>query len=340
MSRSAKESKYHSDFPDSLRCPNCLNQLTAIPCERCGEVFNTILGIIDLRWPKSTENNAKYNESIRHLLADYNKLTYVELVDSQYKGSQIPERFQVIYRDYQSNLIKRGAEMLEMFQTKLNFYYKLPGHDIALDIGCGVGAGTVFLASQFNHVIGIDPSMPSLILARKFCDEHEIKNITFVQAYAQNLPIQNQKIDYAVAQNVIEHLFYIKPAFDEIYRVLCNRGCFCGDSRNRFDLFLPEPHAQLRWVGFWPRKLQPWYVKLFRNTSYESAHLLSLCELQRNAKKVFGKACLIAYPLSTAYGRSAKWDKYLSIIERIPLINKLLLSVFPSHLLIAQAQKQ
>ncbi len=340
MSRIINENPQNQQISNALRCPNCLNQLITTECEHCGETFQTTLGIPDLRWPKPDERNRiKYNQLVQRLLNNYDKLTYHELVNLRYEGSKIPAHLQEVYRDYQSNLIERGNVMLEMFQKKRALYYHLPSHDMALDIGCGVGASTIYLANKFDHVIGIDPSLPSLILARKFLDENEAHNITLLQAYAQNIPVQEQVIDYAVAQNVIEHLFTIKPAFDEIYRILKHEGCFIGDSRNRYDLFLPEPHAKLRWVGLWPRKLQPWYVRRFRNASYDSAYLLSFHELNSNAKKVFGKSYQITFPLSTAYGRSPKWDKYLAKIENIPLLNKMFLHIFPSHLLVAQICK-
>jgi SAM-dependent methyltransferase len=145
-------------------------------------------------------------------------------------------------------------------------------------------------------------------------------------------------VDYAVGQNVIEHLFEVEPVFYELQRVLKRNGCFCGDSRNRFDLFLPEPHAQLRWVGLWPRRLQARYVWQRRQMPYDSTHLLSLWELKRFSRRAFGDSGQIVFPLSAAYGRSAKWDKLFQTIARVPILRSLLLAVFPSHLLIARAR--
>ena len=230
--------------------------------------------------------------------------------------------------------------MLTMFRKRLSHFYSLPNKKVSVDLGCGVGASSIILAKEFSLVIGIDPSLPDLILAKKYFQEQQINNITLIQAYAQNLPLHNDVASLVTAQNVIEHLFDVESAFREIQRILQHDGCFCGDSRNRFDLFFPEPHAKLRWVGLFPRKLQPWYVRKFKNIPYTSAYLLSWFELTRIAKRAFGKLSKVIFPLVSAYGQSQKLDRITQIIEKIPIFNSLILFFFPSHLLITQVNKE
>ncbi len=208
---------------------------------------------------------------------------------------------------------------------------------MALDIGCGVGTSTAILADQFNTVVGIDPSLPDLILATKYCQEQQINNTLLVQAFAQYIPLENNSISYAVALNVIEHLFKVEAAFIEFQRVLKPGGCFCGDSRNRYDPLFPEPHAQLRWVGFFPRSIQPWYVWTFKKRPYKSAYLLSWFELKRYANHAFGQTAIITYPLVSAYEPASKIDKWIHAMEKVPVIGNWALPIFPSHLLLAKA---
>jgi ubiquinone/menaquinone biosynthesis C-methylase UbiE len=195
----------------------------------------------------------------------------------------------------------------------------------------------VNLARRFDWVIGIDSYLPVLLLAKKFLHENNVLNVVLVQAYAQNIPIRDRCIDYAVAQNVIEHLFEVTPAFQEVRRVLQAGGCFCGDSRNRYDLFFPEPHVKVRWVGLFPRKLQSWYVYKSKRVSYADAHahLLSWWELRRYAHQSFGDSMRIVLPLVSAYGQSSKLDKWIERIDRVPVLRKFCLLFFPSHLLLA-----
>jgi SAM-dependent methyltransferase len=195
------------------------------------------------------------------------------------------------------------------------------------------------LAKQFHQVIGIDSYLPVLLLAKKLLKDQGVGNVTLLQAYAQNIPTRNDCIDYAIAQNVIEHLIDVESALREIRRVLRHGGCFCGDSRNRFDLFFPEPHVKLRWVGLFPRRLQPWYVRKFRGVSYSEWHccLQSWWGLRRSARRAFGPSARIVLPLVSAYGHPTNVDKGVEWLDKVPILKDLVLLVFPSHLLVAQS---
>jgi ubiquinone/menaquinone biosynthesis C-methylase UbiE len=224
-----------------------------------------------------------------------------------------------------------------MFQKRVLERFTILGTRVALDIGCGVGGSSQILSNQFEWVIGVDIDLISLILAQKYIEEQGTTNVLLVCAYAQKLPVPDRIVDYAIAQNVLEHLFDVETALGEVNRILRVGGCFCGDSRNRYDLFFLEPHVKLRWVGFWPRKWQAWYVWQFRQTTYEHTQLLSLLELKRCTRAIFGKSAVVTFPYSAAYNRPAKWDRIIMTIEKIPLFKWLALLIFPSHLLIAQA---
>jgi SAM-dependent methyltransferase len=230
--------------------------------------------------------------------------------------------------------------MIDMFNDRLSKYYVMPAKRVALDIGCGYGTATGVLAKQFRHVIGIDSYLPVLLLARKLLKESNINNVLLIQAYAQNIPTKDDCVDYAIAQNVIEHLIEVEPALHEIERVLRQGGCFCGDSRNRFDLLFPEPHVRLRWVGLFPRRLQPWYVRKFRGLSYADWHvcLQSWWGLRRSARRAFGPSARIVLPLVSAYGYAPNVDKRVEWLDKVPILRDLVLLVFPSHLLVAQSE--
>ena len=321
-----------------LCCPSCRGQLTDGRCTTCGETYHATLGILDLRWPRPVAADPRQATLVSKLLARYSTATFEELAELRFRDSKVPDQLLSVYREYCARLQERGHSMMRMFRQRLSTCYSLPGQTLALDIGCGVGASIVALTREFEWVVGLDPFLPNLLLARKFFEERGIGNVMLMQAFAQHIPLCDAYVDYAVAQNVIEHLLDVEPVFHELRRVLRPRGCFCGDSRNRFDLFCLEPHAQLRWVGFLPRRLQPWYVRKFRQVSYSSTHLLSLCELQRFAHQAFGRSARVVFPSVSAYGQSSKWDCLIELVERIPAVRTAILAVFPSHLLLAQAE--
>lgn len=321
-----------------FRCPNCLGELVEGTCSPCNTRYRQTLGILDLRWPQSGPTDAHEEAFIEKFVERYPVATFAELVALRFQSSNLPEEILATYQQYAANPQARSQQMLDMFEERVNEKFDRNSANVALDLGCGVGASSIALASQFERVVGIDVDLISLILARKFLEEQGVTNVVLVQAYAQNIPLLDDFVDYAIAQNVLEHLFDVQTALQEMQRILTVGGCFCGDSRNRYDLLLSEPHTKLRWVGFWPRRWQGWYVWQFRKMKYEHTKLLSLLELKRFAKIAFGKSAHVIFPMSAAYGRSAKWDKIIRFIERIPLINWLFLLFFPSHLLVAQRE--
>jgi SAM-dependent methyltransferase len=275
------------------------------------------------------------------MLKRYKDSTFDELSElvrrSQLRG--FSEDLQEGLRTRSSGLDQLGQQMMDMFEDRLSRHYRLPGRSLALDLGCGYGTSTVILARRFDRVIALDPYLPVLLLARKCLADRGIRNVTLIQAYAQNIPLVDGGVDYAVAQNVIEHLISVAPALQEVHRVLRPGGCFCADSRNRYDLLFPEPHVKLRWVGLVPRRFQAWYVRTFKNVSYVDAHarLLSWRELRACGRQAFGSSARIVLPLVSGYGRSPALDAWIKRIDAVPILGRLAPLLFPSHLLLAQS---
>ncbi|HZD41644.1 MAG TPA: class I SAM-dependent methyltransferase [Terriglobales bacterium] len=323
-------------------CPSCHAQLTDRQCANCGEVFRRTLGVLDLRWPKPPQREVERDQDlVSELLAQFECRTFQDLCEMvrRHHLGDIPDELAAHLGHRSSNMLQIGDRMVDMFERRLSKHFAIPSKDLALDIGCGYGTATRILASQFRYVIGIDPYLPVLLLAKKLFEDRGARNVILIQAYAQRIPIDDGRVDYAIAQNVIEHLIDVEPALQEINRILRQGGCFCGDSRNRYDLFFPEPHVRLRWVGLLPRRLQPWYVRRFKGVSYADWHvrLQSWWNLHRCARRAFGRSARIVLPLVSAYGQPSKFDKWIERMDEIPVVGALVLSVFPSHLLVAQS---
>jgi SAM-dependent methyltransferase len=275
------------------------------------------------------------------MLARYESSTFDQLAElvRRARFRDFSEDLREGLRTRSSGLDQLGQQMMDMFRDRLARYYPVPGTSLALDVGCGYGTSSAVLARRFAHVIGLDPYLPVLLLAKKCLEDRAVGNVTLIQAYAQRVPIGAGCADYAVAQNVVEHLIEVEPALAEVRRVLGPGGCFCADSRNRYDLVFPEPHVKLRWVGLFPRPLQSWYVRTRRNVSYADAHarLLSWWELRRSARRAFGPSVRIVLPLVSAYGQPAFLDRWLERVESVPGLRSVAPLLFPSHLLLAQS---
>lgn len=325
-------------------CPACHGRLEKGQCQNCGELFDNTFGVLDLRWPRPDPEGAIDADSrfelafLQEVLPVYENSSYRQLIEIVMRISRelldVPEQIIDHFENYRNRSEARGKRMLEMFNARLAQYFPSPKPKIVLDVGCGVGAITAELSRQFECAIGLDPMLSNLLLAQKYFSEQGLTNGVFVQGYAQQLPIADESVNYSVALNVIEHLIKVEETFHEIARVLRPRGCFVGDSRNRYDLFFPEPHIKVRFFGFIPRAYQKDMAHKLRNMPYDNINLLSARELKRYARQAFGNSAIVTHPRVAAYGVSPIWDKRLATVFNIPVLGAALLAVFPTLLLI------
>lgn len=295
-----------------LRCPACHGVFEQPWCCRvCHREYSSTLGIPDLRWPAATDPDQQ-RLIIHDLREAYEHASFEELCRLRIARLVTTEQLEQHYTQYRLNNIERGARMARMFQAQSAVHFSLPQHEVALDIGCGSGAAALTLRESYATVIGIDWNLADLLLFRKRLAELNLSNVILVQANLLNQPLADNVIDYATALNVIEHMLDVPRGFSEIARVLHAGGCFCGDSRNRYDVLFPEPHVKLRLVGFLPRQWAKSYVGRRRKLPYDNTRLLSYRELRRHLAAHFDEY-RIAYPYLEAYRsgtRAARWLKW------------------------------
>ena len=322
-----------------LSCPSCGGPLILsdewYECQRCGRLFGQTLGIPDLR---DTSSHLSKEEAclIERMCEFYPTASFADLLRLRFSNAPTTEPLLAYYMQYNLCLGERGRKMFNMLQAVLEAHLGQPERGLALDLGCGKGSSTVSMAQVFDEVCGLDPSLPELLLAKKYLETQGVTNVILVQGFGQHLPFPSETFDYVNAQNVLEHVFDLETVLSEVHRTLGRDGCFCGDSRNRFDLFLPEPHVRLRWVGYWPRRWMGCYVRWRRGVDYEATYLLSYAELKQELRQHFGSHQRIVFPRVATYGAPAWVDRALSRIQAIPLLREALLWVFPVHLALAQ----
>jgi 2-polyprenyl-3-methyl-5-hydroxy-6-metoxy-1,4-benzoquinol methylase len=91
-----------------------------------------------------------------------------------------------------------------------------------LDLGCGNGSFTNFMAQQGYEILGIEESPSGIAIAKQ-----QFPNCQFIQASIYDLPyseIENS-FDVVISCEVIEHLLYPKELIRAAKKCLKSNGC-------------------------------------------------------------------------------------------------------------------
>ncbi len=334
-----------ADIPQPV-CTLCRGELELAACgggERhcrsCGRRYPAVLGIPDLRPPSKVPADPD-KPIVDRLLDAYDTSGYAELMDIYFAATGhicMPAADTADhYRAYTDRQFARGRQFTEMFFSRRRTQGTPVADTNLIEIGCGAGAGLVAKALACRHVTGLDPSLPHLILAHKAAEEYNLDNISLVQALGQQMPYPDCAFEQVIAQHVLDHVFDLEGIIREVARVLRPGGFFAADSRNRFDLFFPEPHVNLRWVGFLPRSWARKYVSWRTPDDYRHTQLLSYWDLKSAMRHHFADNYSIGFPDIGVYGvRSASAVRMLDVLERLGAAALPLLWFFPAHLVVA-----
>lgn len=305
-------------------------------CTTCERGWQAVLGIPDFR----PGRDAPHPAEIDRLVEAYPHASFAELVElrTPHFTTDDPALLAAFSR-YRAAMGGRGGPFLRMVRERLAERWPAPRPGCALVIGCGAGSAMLDLAADFEHVVGIDPDLADLILARKAAEELGLASrITLVQGYAQALPLADGTVDLAIAEDVLEHVLDLDGTFAELGRVLAAGGQLAGNCVNRYNLLRPEPHVRLWLVGFLPRALQGRYVRWRRRFQGWDEHcrLPSWRELARALHGGLGAGGRVVFPGVVPYGFPPALDRVLRALERLGPLALPLLWVFPSHLAIGR----
>jgi 2-polyprenyl-6-hydroxyphenyl methylase/3-demethylubiquinone-9 3-methyltransferase len=99
-----------------------------------------------------------------------------------------------------------------------------------LDIGCGGGFLTNYLATKGVEVTGIDQSVSSLRVAE---DNDKTNTVKYLPANAYQLPFGDESFDFVFAMDFLEHVESPEKVISEASRVLKKKGSFFYHTFNR-----------------------------------------------------------------------------------------------------------
>lgn len=90
-----------------------------------------------------------------------------------------------------------------------------------LDIACGEGYGSNLLADNAASVTAVDISTDTIIKAKK---KYKKDNLNFIVGSADSIPLENDRYDFVISFETLEHLENHEDMFLEIKRVLKPEG--------------------------------------------------------------------------------------------------------------------
>ncbi len=107
-----------------------------------------------------------------------------------------------------------------------------------LEIGCGIGRTTHFLAERYkkSKIIAIDYDKRQVEIANK---NKNFKNIKFKQGDATKLNFKKGYFDYAIETNVLHHIKNYEDVIKGTYRVLKKNGYFYLMDASQYFFSLP-----------------------------------------------------------------------------------------------------
>ena len=94
---------------------------------------------------------------------------------------------------------------------------------LVIDVACGVGYGTAYLATATARIVGVEIAAEAIAIARH---RYRAESTWFVQADAEHLPISDGVADAITCFEGIEHFVSPDGHLDEVVRVLKPVGIY------------------------------------------------------------------------------------------------------------------
>lgn len=160
-----------------------------------------------------------------------------------------------------------------------------------VDIGCGSGGISFYLASSFKSVTGVDPEPWQRW--QEFAGEQP--NLDFRAESVENLSFADDSIDIVICNQVYEHVPSPVTLIAQILRILRPGGVcyFAGPNL----LYPIEPHVHLPFIHWIPRRLALAILRTFAPDKVLDAH-------------------------STTYWRLRGWLSDFAIVDAVPQLVK------------------
>lgn len=179
--------------------------------------------------------------------------------------------------------IPRGSLFHERrYRVALSALGDLKSGGLLLDIGCGDGSQTEFLAKHFGYCIGIDLQHSRLSGFRKELLSRRVGNIILLGGNAEILPFKDASFDYVTCFEILEHVEEQETALQEVRRILKPGGFFAISVPHRWWIFethganLPlVPWNRVPFFSWLPKSIHDRWARARNYTQNEMRRILA-----------------------------------------------------------------
>lgn len=141
------------------------------------------------------------------------------------------------YDQWSSNYDTVVNRTRDLDEQALQQMLNLPHYENVLELGCGTGKNSLWLASRAKSLVGFDLSDGMLEQARKKVREPHVQYIS--GDLNRPLPFEKESFQLVTCNLVLEHIEHLEPLFKNICSVLSPGGQF----------FMSELHPAKQYLG-------------------------------------------------------------------------------------------
>lgn len=193
------------EINELIICPNCKNNLKIEDgkylCSNCNSSYEIT-------------SNIPVLISLHNTLENLSQKNLAEYFDSKYEKDEDPWNYE------SSAAEKMKYEFVTKLVKELN-----PNIQTVLDVACSFGYLSNKLSNISENVVGIDVSLNALMKAN---EKYKKKNINFVSAGAENIPLREKSFDAVILCDGLNGMdltgVHRENAVKESLRVLKNEG--------------------------------------------------------------------------------------------------------------------
>ena len=168
----------------------------------------------------------------------------------------------------------------------------IPGDGLVLELGCGTGQLSLFLASADRTVVGADLARPSLELAREAAVRYGLSDVYFVETDLRAPGLSREAFDVVICSGVLHHTPDPRASFASVARLVRPGGILVIGLYNtyaRLPMRLRRAVARLtgfRWIPWDPvlndRRAEPARREAWLRDQYQHVeeHRYTLREVQ------------------------------------------------------------